>query len=229
MKKDFTILIYEKDKILNSILIEQLSYIAKYEIFLIDDQINLFKIINERLFDVCILSLDEIEKDILSFIEIFQDINKHKNVILYHSNKLTESNMFDDNIVLLKKPFKLNKLFDYLNDIENVEQKNKIKINLMKNLVFLPAQKLIENKTTNTKQYLTEKETNLLKFLYNNKNIEISKKYILVSVWGINENINTHTLETHLYRLKQKLNKIEPKLNFTLTNQNGIYIFNSHD
>jgi hypothetical protein len=36
-------------------------------------------------------------------------------------------------------------------------------------------------------------------------------------------------LETHLYRLKQKLYKIEPNLNFSVTNQNGIYVFNRNN
>ena len=86
MEKDFTILIYEKDKILNSILIEQLSYFH-YKTCLIVDQINLFKIIHEKSFDACILNLDELEEDAINFIKIFQDINKHKNIIIYH-NKL---------------------------------------------------------------------------------------------------------------------------------------------
>ena len=228
MEKDFTILIYEKDKILNSILIEQLSSVLKYKICLIVDQINLFKIIHEKIFDACILNLDELEEDAINFIKIFQDINKHKNIILYHNNKLENSTALENNIILLKKPFKLKQLFNYIKDIENDEQKNEIKIHLMQNLVFLPFQKIIENKKTNTIQHLTEKESNLLKFIYQNKNSEISKKNILTTIWGINQNVDTHTLETHLYRLKQKLYKIEPKLTFSLINQNGIYVFNSN-
>ena len=228
MEKDFTILIYEKDKILNSILIEQLSYFSKYETCLIVDQINLFKIIHEKSFDACILNLDELEEDAINFIKTFQDINKHNNIILYHNNKLENSTALENNIILLKKPFKLKQLFNYIKDIENDEEKNEIKIHLMQNLVFLPFQKIIENKKTNTIQHLTEKESNLLKFIYQNKNSEISKKNILTTIWGINQNVDTHTLETHLYRLKQKLYKIEPKLTFSLINQNGIYIFNSN-
>jgi DNA-binding response OmpR family regulator len=228
MEKDFTILIYEKDKILNSILIEQLSYFPKYKTCLIVDQINLFKIIHEKSFDACILNLDELEEDAINFIKIFQDINKHKNIILYHNNKLENSTALENNIILLNKPFKLKQLFNYIKDIEKNEEKNETKIHLMKNLVFLPFQKIIENKKTNTIQHLTEKESNLLKFIYQNKNSEISKKNILTTIWGINQNVDTHTLETHLYRLKQKLYKIEPKLTFSLINQNGIYVFNSN-
>ena len=228
MEKDFTILIYEKDKILNSILIEQLSYFPQYKTCLIVDQINLFKIIHEKSFDACILNLDELEEDAINFIKIFEDINKHKNIILYHNNKLENSTTLENNYILLKKPFKLKQLFNYIKDIENDEQKNEIKIHLMQNLVFLPFQKIIENKKTNTIQHLTEKESNLLKFIYQNKNAEISKKNILTTIWGINQNVDTHTLETHLYRLKKKLYKIEPKLTFSLINQNGIYVFNSN-
>ena len=228
MKKDFTILIYEKDKTLNSILIEQISYFAKYEISLVVDQENLFKIIHEKTFDTCILNLNQMEENVIKFIDVFQDKNKHKNIILYHEKKIEKLIEYENNIILLTKPFKLKKLFNYLKIIENKEEKNEIIIHLMKNLVFLPFQKTVENKRTNIKQHLTEKESNLLKFIYQNKNSEISKKEMLTNIWGINQNIETHTLETHLYRLKQKLFKIEPKLTFSVTNQNGIYIFNSN-
>ena len=52
---------------------------------------------------------------------------------------------------------------------------------------------------------------------------EISKKNLLNTVWNINENTNTHTIETHLYRLKQKLYKLGPKLSFSVIKENGKY------
>ena len=228
MKKDFTILIYEKDKTLNSILTEQLSYLDKYETCLIVDQINLFKIIYKKTFHVCILNLSQLEEDVIKFIKIFEEKNKHKNIILYQDNNTEKSMENENNIMLLTKPFKLKKLFIYLKNIQNEEEKKEITIHLMEKLVFLPFQKIIENKRTNIKQHLTEKESNLLKFIYQNKNSKISKKELLTNIWGINKNIETHTLETHLYRLKQKLCKIEPNLNFSVSNQNGIYVFNSN-
>ncbi len=225
MKKIYKILLYENDKILNSILIKQLSYFDKYEIFLIDDKLNLLKIIHKRSFDGCIINSDELEEDLIDFIKKFQDINKHNNIILYHDSSLEKLKTFENSVVLLKKPFRLKKLFHYLKEMENDEKINKLKIYLMENLVFLPFQKLIENRNTNIQQHLTEKESNLLKFIYQSQNSQFSKKNILTSVWGINQDVDTHTLETHLYRLKQKLYKIEPKLNFSLINQNGNYIF----
>ena len=229
MKKDFTILLYEKDKTLNSILIEQLSYLDKYETCLIVDQINLFKIIYKEKFDICILNLSQMEEDVIKFIKIFEEKNNHKNIILYQDNNTEKSMENENNIMLLTKPFKLKKLFNYIKNIQNEEENKEITIHLMEKLVFLPFQKIIENKRTNIKQHLTEKESNLLKFIYQNKNSKISKKELLTNIWGINKNIETHTLETHLYRLKQKLYKIEPNLNFSVTNQNGIYVFNRNN
>ena len=79
-------------------------------------------------------------------------------------------------------------------------------------------------KTKNT-IHLTEKENYLLNYLYNKRNFELTKNELLTDVWGVSNSINTHTLETHIYRLKQKLNKLEPKLSFSLINKNGLYSF----
>ena len=60
-------------------------------------------------------------------------------------------------------------------------------------------------------------------YFYDNKNEEILKKDLLTKIWGFSEKINTHTLETHIYRLKQKLSKIDENLSSSLKNRNGIY------
>ena len=54
-------------------------------------------------------------------------------------------------------------------------------------------------------------------------NLVNTKADLLKKIWEVNEDINTHTLETHMYRLRLKLNKIEPNLSFSLLNQNGLY------
>ena len=63
----------------------------------------------------------------------------------------------------------------------------------------------------------------MLFYLYTNKNIEITKNHLLNEIWGVSNNINTHTLETHVYRLRQKLYKLAPELSFLLSNENGSY------
>jgi len=55
---------------------------------------------------------------------------------------------------------------------------------------------------------LTEKETNILKYLYRAGGKPVSREELLEEVWGYNSGVTTHTLETHVYRLRQK---IEPE------------------
>ncbi len=52
---------------------------------------------------------------------------------------------------------------------------------------------------------LTEKETNILKFLYRSGKTTVAREVLLHEVWGYNAGVTTHTLETHIYRLRQKI------------------------
>jgi DNA-binding response OmpR family regulator len=52
---------------------------------------------------------------------------------------------------------------------------------------------------------LTEKETNILKYLYRAGAQAVSREELLTEVWGYNAGVTTHTLETHIYRLRQKI------------------------
>ena len=54
---------------------------------------------------------------------------------------------------------------------------------------------------------LTEKETAILRFLYRAGLRPISREVLLQEVWGYNSGVTTHTLETHIYRLRQKIEK----------------------
>jgi DNA-binding response OmpR family regulator len=71
---------------------------------------------------------------------------------------------------------------------------------------FKPASKILlaEN---NKKVRLTEKETNIIKFLYRAGEQAVSRETLLHEVWGYNAGVSTHTLETHIYRLRQKIER----------------------
>ena len=69
---------------------------------------------------------------------------------------------------------------------------------------FFPNQKIIVN-AYNKEIRLTEKETEILLFLYDSANQIVSKETLLNKVWGYSEGVTTHTLETHLYHLRKKL------------------------
>lgn len=68
---------------------------------------------------------------------------------------------------------------------------------------FRPSSKHLVN-VKGTKLRLTEKETAILKFLYRAGRV-VTRDVLLREVWGYNANVTTHTLETHIYRLRQKI------------------------
>lgn len=69
---------------------------------------------------------------------------------------------------------------------------------------FKPAMKVLEG-DDKRKIRLTEKETNILKFLYRSTEGVVARDVLLHEVWGYNAGVTTHTLETHIYRLRQKI------------------------
>ena len=72
---------------------------------------------------------------------------------------------------------------------------------------FRPSAKLLTDDARNTKIRLTEKETAILKYLYRVGNKVVGRDVLLGEVWGYNANVTTHTLETHVYRLRQKIER----------------------
>jgi DNA-binding response OmpR family regulator len=69
---------------------------------------------------------------------------------------------------------------------------------------FKPAMKMLIT-DDERKVRLTEKETNILKFLYRSTEGVVPRDILLHEVWGYNAGVTTHTLETHIYRLRQKI------------------------
>ncbi len=69
---------------------------------------------------------------------------------------------------------------------------------------FKPAMKMLITED-DKKIRLTEKETNILKFLYRSTDGVVARDVLLHEVWGYNAGVTTHTLETHIYRLRQKI------------------------
>ncbi len=75
-------------------------------------------------------------------------------------------------------------------------------------LWFDPGNKMLFETDSERMQALTEKETTILKFLYLAFPDDVSKAQILSEVWGFQDGVSTHTLETHIYRLRQKMTQL---------------------
>jgi DNA-binding response OmpR family regulator len=87
---------------------------------------------------------------------------------------------------------------------------------------FRPGSKLLLNNANSRKIRLTEKETAILRFLYRAGNKPVSREVLLDEVWGYNAGITTHTLETHVYRLRQKI-EVNPAAAQILITEPGGY------
>ena len=85
---------------------------------------------------------------------------------------------------------------------------------------FRPANKVLID-AQQRKIRLTEKETNILKYLYRAGEKPVSREELLAEVWGYNAGVTTHTLETHVYRQRQKIEADPANARLLLTEAGG--------
>ena len=85
---------------------------------------------------------------------------------------------------------------------------------------FKPSEKVLITEDEK-KIRLTEKETNILKFLYRANDGVVARDVLLHEVWGYNAAVTTHTLETHIYRLRQKIESDPSNATLLVTESGG--------
>ena len=85
---------------------------------------------------------------------------------------------------------------------------------------FRPSSKLLMT-PKGGKVRLTEKETAILRYLYRAGQKPVSRETLLQEVWGYNSGVTTHTLETHIYRLRQKVEKDAAQPQILVTEAGG--------
>ena len=86
---------------------------------------------------------------------------------------------------------------------------------------FHPAAKMLSSGEGKRKIRLTEKETAILKYLYRIGNKTVARETLLGEVWGYNAAVTTHTLETHIYRLRQKIEEDPADVRLLITEPGG--------
>lgn len=102
------------------------------------------------------------------------------------------------------KPFRLNVLLARLRAQLRQHEQSEDAVFAIGPYTFQPALKLLVD-VDEQKVRLTEKETAILKYLYRAGDKVVSRDTLLGEVWGYNAGVTTHTLETHVYRLRQKI------------------------
>ena len=120
------------------------------------------------------------------------------------------------------KPFRLGVLLARLRAQLRQHEQSEDAVFTIGPYTFRPSAKILVHGETQRKVRLTEKETSILKYLYRSGNIVVGRDTLLGEVWGYNAGVTTHTLETHVYRLRQKI-EADPSSATILVTEPGGY------
>ncbi|MGY6697297.1 MAG: response regulator transcription factor [Roseinatronobacter sp.] len=120
----------------------------------------------------------------------------------------------------ITKPFKLPVLLARLRAQLRQHEQSENAVFQLGPYLFKPAQKMLIDEN-DRKIRLTEKETNILKFLYRAPEGVVQRDVLLHEVWGYNAGVTTHTLETHIYRLRQKIEPDPSNVTLLVTESGG--------
>ncbi len=105
----------------------------------------------------------------------------------------------------IAKPFRLAELLARLRAQLRIFENSEDAVFSIGPYTFRPSAKLLQEPAKNRRIRLTEKEAAILKFLYRAGSRAVPRQVLLNEVWGYNAAVTTHTLETHIYRLRQKI------------------------
>ena len=195
----------------------------KQSVSIVEFSENLYNILDEiidYLFAFEILNykttedfLNQIESDNTECKNSAVIINK-KNNLLYSNNKININNL----LMLDKLPVKFEKILDVINT-QLIKQKYNFQSKLnIKDYVLNLNSRIIFNKKKELK--LTEREIDIILFL-KSKNIPQSVDILQNEVWGYSFGLETHTVETHIYRLRKKIKEKFGDDLFIVSNDNG--------
>ncbi|MDC0146482.1 response regulator transcription factor [Amylibacter sp.] len=225
MSSSTKILLVNSDRDLSEALIYQLSLNDKFQIIESGED-NVFTQINNNSINIVIINSQPSK---LNGHHLTKKLRTggFKNPIIMLITKSDASNV-DDKLTIkaneyIIKPFKYPALLKSIELQLRQFGKTKGTQHYIGSYVFKPNSKVLESK--NKSIHLTEKENDILKFLYQNLKTIVSREILLHEVWGYNSKVTTHTLETHIYRLRQKI-EIDPANACFLITETGGYKLN---
>ena len=188
--------------------LEELKDYLNFKLIFADKEINKETLNNH---DVLILHQDGLLGDSLE--KLLKDSKKIKILVSNKSDK--KKDQFNEIISLPLKISDLNQIVENAITKKNFSKNSSILIKQYK--LDKNEKKLIKNKNY---ILLTEKEIQLLELFLDNKK-PISKNIILKEVWKYSTSADTHTVETHIYRLRKKIKSKFSDDNFILNNKDG--------
>ena len=223
MNPSTKILLINNDKDLGEALVFQLRLGEKYQIIEKSDETSSLAQINNNFCDLVIINSQSSALKECNLSKSLRLVGYKKPIIMLINrnsnldNSDGHNHKADEYII---KPFKYPVL---LKSIETQLHKFKKSENTQYNIgnyVFKPNSKILESSGGRSIR-LTEKENNILNFLYKNSGNVVNRETLLHEVWGYNSKVTTHTLETHIYRLRQKIEDDPSKACFLITEPGG--------
>ncbi|HVY20018.1 MAG TPA: response regulator transcription factor [Bauldia sp.] len=217
------ILIVDDDDVLRDGLVEQLSLYEEFEV--VQDATAAKGVARSRSepLDLVIMDVGLPDMDGREAVKLMRKSGFKAPIIM-----LTGQDSESDTILGLEagandyvtKPFRFAVLLARIRAQLRQHEQSEDAIFTIGRYTFRPSAKmLVDDK--GGKIRLTEKETAILKFLYRAGEKVITRDVLLHEVWGYNSGVTTHTLETHIYRLRQKIERDPSKAELLVTEAGG--------
>ncbi len=202
------ILLVDDDHDLRQSLAEQLRLLEEFDTVEAPNAIKALETIRIGFFDAILLDVGLPDMDGRDLCKLMRREGVRCPIIM-----LTAQDTDSDTILGLDagandyvaKPFKLPVLLARLRAQLRSFDASEDAVFAVGHYTFKPALKLMVDDDKGTKVRLTEKETAIIKYLFRAGDKVVSRDVLLGEVWGYNAGVTTHTLETHVYRLRQKI------------------------
>ncbi len=201
------IMLVDDDEDLREVLSEQLVMTQEFDVFEAGNGAAACERAKEMLFDLMILDVGLPDTDGRELCRLLRKQGVKCPIVM-----LTGHDSDADTILGLDagandyvtKPFKFPVLLARIRSQLRQHEQSEDAVFQLGPYTFKPATKMLVTED-DRKIRLTEKETNILKFLYRSSEGVVAREILLHEVWGYNAGVTTHTLETHIYRLRQKI------------------------
>ena len=224
MIKQRRILIVDDDVTLLEVLNEHLQLHKEFLTFIARTAKECLELVKTDYFDVILLAVD------------LPDMDGHEACRLMRQNGVTSSilmltgdNIGTDNTLgydakvndYIVKPFRLGELIARIRAYINQNECSDDVVFPIGPYRFQPSNKTLVHTSNQCQLRLTDKETAILKYLYRARGKIVSRATLLDEVWGYNASVTTHTLETHVYRLRQKIEPDPSDVTILITEPGG--------
>ncbi|HYM33441.1 MAG TPA: response regulator transcription factor [Candidatus Cybelea sp.] len=218
------ILLVDDDKALRESLAEQLDLHEEFATVQADSGASALERLKADSFDMVLLDVGLPDMDGREVCRVMRRSGNRVPVIM-----LTGADGEADTILGLDsgandyvvKPFKLLVLLARMRAHLRQHEQSEDAVFAIGPYTFRPSAKLLLDNEKKKKVRLTEKETAILKFLYRAGDRAVTRDVLLNEVWGYNAGVTTHTLETHIYRLRQKIERDPANANILITESGG--------